>query len=400
MKIKKIHFMKSIVPLSNNRRIYSSFCLILFSFVLLFFASCSSTKPLTKAEAARQAEKFKAEWMDSIRSATADIYTNKEVRSGDLVMPLAWTVYAPEGADDLALYISLHGGGGAPPQLNDGQWRNQQVLYRPQNAVYLCPRAPFNTWDLHFKPELDEFYHRIIQMAVTHLHVNPNKVYVMGYSAGGDGVWRLGPRMADTWAAASMMAGHPGDVSLVSLRNTPFMIWCGANDAAYNRNAECAARIAVMDSLHRADPEGYMLEGHIVPDKGHWMDRVDTAAVTWMAQFTRNPYPKRIVWQQGDAMHEHFYWLSAPADELAKGKEVRAEVNGNTIRITRCDYSSLTLSLCDAMLDLDQPIKVVYQDKTLFEGRVERRASTLHRTLFTRGDPAYIFPVQIHVSLR
>ena len=392
--------MKSIVPFSNNRRIYSSSFFFLFSLVLLFFASCSSTKPLTEAAAARLAEKFKAEWMDSIRTATADIYTNKEVRSGDLVMPLAWTVYAPEGADDLALYISLHGGGGAPPQLNDGQWRNQQVLYRPQNAVYLCPRAPFNTWDLHFKPELDEFYHRIIQMAVTHLHVNPNKVYVMGYSAGGDGVWRLGPRMADTWAAASMMAGHPGDVSLMSLRNTPFMIWCGANDAAYNRNTECAARIAEMDSLHRADPEGYTFEGHIVPDKGHWMDRVDTAAVTWMAQFARNPYPKRIVWQQGDAMHEHFYWLSAPADELAKGKEVRAEVDGNTICITRCDYSSLTFSLCDAMLDLDQPVRVVYQEKTLFEGRAERRASTLRRTLSTRGDPAYIFPAQIHVSLR
>ena len=389
--------MKKTEPFIKNRRTYS----FIFIFLLIvFLASCSSAKPLTKAEAARQAENVQAQWMDSIRVATDDVFTKKEVREGDLVMPLAWTVYAPEGADDLALYISLHGGGGAPAQLNDGQWRNQQVLYRPQNAVYLCPRAPFNTWDLHFKPELDEFYHRIIMMAVSHLHVNPNKVYVMGYSAGGDGVWRLGPRMADTWAAASMMAGHPGDVSLVSLRNTPFMIWCGANDAAYNRNAECAERIAQMDSLHRADPEGYTFEGHIVPDKGHWMDRVDTAAVTWMVQYTRNPYPRRIVWQQGDALHEHFYWLSAPADELAKGKEVRAELDGNTIRITRCDYTSLTLSLSDAMLDLDQPVRVVCQDKTLYEGRAERRASTLRHTLSTRGDPAYLFPAQIHVRLR
>lgn len=370
------------------------------SLVALVCLSCSAERALSRSEAEQRAAAFQAGWMDSIRVATDDVFTKKEVRSGDLVMPLAWTVYAPEGADDLALYISLHGGGGAPPQLNDGQWRNQQVLYRPQNAVYLCPRAPFNTWDLHFKPELDEFYHQIIMMAVSHLHVNPNKVYVMGYSAGGDGVWRLGPRMADTWAAASMMAGHPGDVSLVSLRNTPFMIWCGANDAAYNRNAECAARIAQMDSLHRADPEGYIFEGHIVPDKGHWMDRVDTAAVTWMAQYTRNPYPRRIVWQQGDALHEHFYWLSAPVDELAKGKEVRAELNGNTIRITRCDYTSLTLSLSDAMLDLDQPVKVICRDKTLFEGPIERRASTLRRTLSTRGDPAYCFPAQIRVEIK
>jgi ABC-type multidrug transport system fused ATPase/permease subunit len=43
--------------------------------------------------------------------------------------------------------------------------------------------------------------------------------------------------MADRWAAASMMAGHPGGVSLVNLRNTPYMMWVGALDKAYDRNA-------------------------------------------------------------------------------------------------------------------------------------------------------------------
>lgn len=372
---------------------------LLFLLVSLVFAACASDRPLTASRSYSKAEALKAQWMDSVRKATDNIFTDKEIRIGDLVMPLAWTVYAPDGADDLALYISLHGGGGAPPQLNDQQWRNQQVLYHPQHAVYLCPRAPFNTWDLHFRPELDEFYHRIVLMAVSHLHVNPDKVYLMGYSAGGDGVWRLAPRMADTWAAASMMAGHPGDVSLVGLRNTPFMIWCGADDAAYNRNLECQKRIAEMDSLHRADPEGYRFEGHIVADKGHWMDRADTAAVAWMAQYTRNPYPQRIVWQQGDALHEHFYWLSAPPDELAKGKEVRVDIEGDTVRILRCDYTSLTISLCDSLLDLDRPVTVVYQGRMLFEGRVARRASTLRRTLATRADPAYIFPAQLTLRL-
>jgi dienelactone hydrolase len=37
-----------------------------------------------------------------------------------------------------------------------------------------------------------------MMMAEAMLDVNPNKVYVMGYSAGGDGVWRLAPRMADS----------------------------------------------------------------------------------------------------------------------------------------------------------------------------------------------------------
>jgi len=52
------------------------------------------------------------------------------------------------------------------------------------------------------------------------------------------------------------------------------------------------------------------------------------------------------------------------------------------------------------MLDLDQPVKVICRDKTLFEGPVERRASTLRRTLSTRGDPSYCFPAQIHVEIK
>jgi poly(3-hydroxybutyrate) depolymerase len=44
--------------------------------------------------------------------------------------------------------------------------------------------------------------------------VNPDKVYLLGYPAGGDGVWQLAPRMADRFAAAAMMAGHPNGASL------------------------------------------------------------------------------------------------------------------------------------------------------------------------------------------
>lgn len=388
--------------------------LLVVSFLLLSH-SCTTDKsllietPLSSEQVTSQSDKVLKQWMDSVSAATAGYYNNKKITINGLTMPLAWTIFAKAGEEDLSLYISLHGGGGAPAELNDQQWHNQQVLYAPRHAVYLCPRAPFNTWDLHFRPESDAFYRQIIHMAVTHLHVNPDKVYIMGYSAGGDGVWRLAPRMADTWAAASMMAGHPGDVSLVNLRNTPFMIWCGEKDSAYERNLRCQERINEMDSLHRADPEGYIFEGHIVSGKEHWMDRVDTTAVSWMAKYKRNPYPKRIVWKQEEVLYPHFYWVSAPKNELSRGKEVRAEIEGNAIRITKCDYSCLTISLNDKMLNLDLPVKVVYSDDSqsdnssemiLFEGNVQRLSSTLKKTLSERGDPSYMFPAQIQINLK
>ncbi len=58
----------------------------------------------------------------------------------------------------------------------------------------------------------------------------------LGYSAGGDGVYRLGPRLADYLGGACMMAGHPGEASLHNLKNIAFSIHVGELDHAYNRN--------------------------------------------------------------------------------------------------------------------------------------------------------------------
>ena len=362
--------------------------------------SQNDNKMLTAEETAAYEKVLLAEWKDSVKSALGNTYSSKILSIGSYTMPIHWSIFGEKPSDGYALFISLHGGGGGPSEMNDGQWENQKRLYHPKNAVYLCPRAITNTWDLHFVPEADQFYQNIIMMAEAMLDVNPNKVYVMGYSAGGDGVWRLAPRMADTWAAASMMAGHPGDVSLVNLRNLPFMIWCGELDDAYDRNLRCQERIDEMAALHHQDANGYIFEGHIVKGKGHWMDRVDSVAVDWMAQYQRNPYPNKIVWRQEEVTKPHFYWLSAPANELKRGMEVIATIDGNTITIDKCDYSSLILSLNDKMVNLDLPVIVSYQGKTLFNGKVNRQSAVMRSTLFSRNDPAYMFPAQIQVRIK
>ena len=356
-------------------------------------------KKISVSDAAKYENELLTEWKDSVRQALSNTYNSHKMVIGPNTMPLHWSVFGEKPADGYALFISLHGGGGAPSELNDSQWENQKRLYHPKNAVYLCPRAITDTWNLHFVPEADAFYRNIIMMAEAMFDVNPNKVYVMGYSAGGDGVWRLAPRMADYWAAASMMAGHPGDVSLLNLRNVPFMIWCGELDTAYERDQRCKERIAEMATLHSQDPEGYINEGHIVKGKGHWMERQDSVAVDWMAQYQRNPYPKKIVWRQEEVTKPHFYWLSAPANEIEHGKEVTATYEGNTINISKCDYTTLTVSLNDKMMNLDKPVTVTYQGKTLFKGKIKRQTSIMRQTLFQRNDPSYIFTAQIEVKL-
>lgn len=356
-------------------------------------------RSLSKSEVEQQTAEAINKWESTTKAATRKNVDNSCINQGNLRMKYTVKVFGDKPADGRSMWISMHGGGNAPTALNDGQWENQKVLYQPAEGLYICPRAPWDDWDMWFKNPIDNMFEELIRTMVTHYDVNPNKVYLMGYSAGGDGVWRMAPRMADHWAAASMMAGHPGDVDMRSLRNLPFMIWCGGDDAAYDRNKLDAERGRMLDSLQLADPDGFIHSTHILPGKPHWMDLEDKAALPWMAKYQRNPYPTYIEWVQGDNGRQFFYWLGIPQKEAAKGKFVSARIKGNTITIGQCDYSTVTVFLNDSLVNLDKKVLVKHNGKTLFYGKLKRLKSNLLSSLQQRGDPSYCFPAKVTVSL-
>ena len=357
-------------------------------------------KNLTADEAEKAATLLESQWREQMKQLHKEALENETFKRGRLQMKFKAITYGEKPSDCRSLYISMHGGGATHKRVNDQQWDNQIRLYKPQEGVYVAPRAPWDDWNMWFKPGMDEFFEMLIQAAVATMDVNPDKVYLMGYSAGGDGVWRMAPRMADRWAAASMMAGHPGEALQVSLRNTPFMIWMGENDSAYDRNKLAVKHGAIMDSLQQADNEGYIHETHIIKGKGHWMDRVDAAAVPWMAQYKRNPYPNKIVWRQEEVTRPAFYWLSVPEKECRHKAMVVAEIDKNVIEISESDYSRLTICLNDKMVDLDKPVTVRYKGEKVFKGKLNRTIGNMALTLNQRGDLRYMFPAMVEVELQ
>ena len=374
-------------------------------FSLLFFVLLAlpqlgrAQQPLSREMAAEVEKSVRTVWLYEARGKFKNEVGNETIESGDLKLPFKFKVFGERPEDGRSLYISMHGGGSVPQAVNDQQWRNQIGLYAPREGVYVAPRAPWNAWNMWFQEGIDELFERLIQAAVAMWEVNPDKVYLLGYSAGGDGVWRMAPRMADRWAAASMMAGHPGEASQVNLRNTPFMIWMGENDAAYDRNKLAVKHGAILDSLQSADSEGYIHSTHIIKGKGHWMERVDTLAIPWMAQFRRNPYPERVVWRQEVVSRPAMYWLSVPEDECRHGMMVIAEHKKNVVEIEHCDYSRLEIWLNDQMVNLDRPLEVRYRGKRIFRGKVPRTTQNIRQSLASRGDFRYIFPAVVRVEI-
>lgn len=357
--------------------------------------------PLTAADA-QQARQLLWEYhVARIRQERVE-----ELRTG--VLPLdnhemKFTVrkFGEAPATGRSLWFSLHGGGGTTPKINDGQWENQKRLYRLEEGLYLVPRSPTNTANMWHQGHIDHMFDRLIESLIVLENVDPDRVYVMGYSAGGDGVYQLAPRMADRFAAAAMMAGHPNDASPLGLRNLPFALQMGGKDDAYNRNGVARLWEKELARLQKEDPKGYPHFVKIYENKGHWMDREDRVALPWMAGHRRNPVPDRIVWRQAPVTHDRFYWLAVPPGQAKPGALVIVERKGNTIEILKAEHvPQLLIRLDDRLMDLSQPVRVVLQGKTLFEGKVDRTIGTLVQTLAGRGDPKLVFEAEVRVEMK
>jgi hypothetical protein len=357
--------------------------------------------PLTKADAATARELLWKLHADIIKKERAEEVKARLIKDDKLEMPFFTKTFGKKPKDGWSLWISLHGGGGAPAKVNDGQWENQKKLYQLEEGIYLAPRAPTNTWNLWHEGHIDRLFTRLIEDLIVLEEVNPNRVYVMGYSAGGDGVYQIAPRMADHWAAAAMMAGHPNGVSLLSLRNVPFALQVGGNDSAYNRNKVGKEYGETLAKYRKDDPDGYEQMVKIHEGKGHWMDLEDKAALPWMAKFTRNPTPDKVVWKQTGTPHERSYWLAVPAKEAKGDTLVVAKRDKQVVDITTAEkVEKLIVRFDDRYADLDKPVKVTKGGKELFAGEVNRTVAVLAKTLAGRGDPGLVFDAEVEVTIK
>ena len=156
-----------------------------------------SQVPLTKSDAARAKELLWQRHAVRIAKEREAEIAKGVLRDGKHSMPIFLTTFGKEPKDGWSLWISMHGGGGAPTYVNDQQWENQKHLYQLDEGIYVAPRAPTDTWNLWHESHIDRLFDRLIEDLIVLKHVDPNRVYIMGYSAGGDGVYQLAPRMAD-----------------------------------------------------------------------------------------------------------------------------------------------------------------------------------------------------------
>ena len=365
--------------------------------------------------------------------------------------------------DGYALYIALHGGGGDKDatrgnRVNNGLWYQMaKGLYRKNfkdpdnkngtvdNAIYCALRGVDDTWDCHFRPESYVLLERLIMILLrpsgTPL-VDSNRIFLVGFSAGGDGVYRLATNLSDRFAAANMSAGHPGNkvgdsnrVHFENLANLPFCSQVGEDDNTIEKKG-VRAHVVVgandeLDGLEKDEP-GYYPHACFVHAKGthnsweraedgtaksavftnphDWSlglrggqatEEKNTNAIDWMNQWyprSRNPVPSLVVWNLAsrppplDAnpgqpvaawdQKRFFYWLYLrnPDSKTFDAKAIiRASYNTSGNWIQIDEPNDyVAILLNEKMVDLNKPI-IVYPGPTK-DGKTKPVTITVKRS--------------------
>ena len=302
------------------------------------------------------------------------------IKYNDIGLQYTFDVYGDQPRSGYPIFIGLHGGGGGDREGNDTEWKDMAKSIYGKNVrdyikkgVYIAARGltrkdQDDTWNLHFNSESYFLFQKLIRNllfkeplkaedAKDHQHqlnanaihfANPNRVYILGFSAGGDGVYRLATVLSDRFAAASMCAGHPGSSVLSNLANVPICLQVGQWDGdekpkeEASRNVVTAQTAMTLKQLQTNNHGYYIYDIFIHPTTFHaegeptrshnswvedhlttaprpvirdwenitlWHDEkmrtaaddklaedLNTCAVDWVSQKQRNPLPHFVTW--------------------------------------------------------------------------------------------------------
>jgi len=359
-------------------------------------------KLLRENEPAVRATAWDAYKSAAIHNEEKDDFEAKQVRFDKYLSKYTVRPVGTRPTNGWPLFIAMHGGGGAPKEVNDSQWRVMQRYYKDHpelgGYLYLALRAPNDTWNGFYDVYVYPLVANLIREFVLFGDVDPNKVFIMGYSHGGYGAFAIGPKMPDRFAAIHSSAAAPtdGETTGKTLRNTIFTYMVGEKDTAYGRIERDRKFNESIKVLRGEDTNSYPVIMEEIAGNGH-TGLPDRDKIKEMYPNVRNPVPTHLTWLMTDKVVKDFYWLQV--NRPTKKQEIDALCSDNRVTVTTStNVSALTVLLDRRLVDLDKPITIEVNGNVQNE-EVRPSLRVLCDTLQRRGDPDLAFTAAIALPI-
>ena len=188
----------------------------------------------------------------------------------------------------------------------------------------------------------------VIDWVKRHYTIDERRIYLIGWSMGGHGTWRLGSLYPDVFAAATPVCGWPKPETVPNMRNLPTYPQHGAVDwvvpVSYSRmGTEILQRDAapvVYDELPEA--------GH-----GLWIDSREVGVLKRMFRHTLDPEPAEVHITAKHPRYSRMYWAEITRwDDPHSPATLEAQVlPGNTISLALTNVARAEIDLPASRLE-------------------------------------------------
>jgi transglutaminase-like putative cysteine protease/pimeloyl-ACP methyl ester carboxylesterase len=336
-----------------------------------------------------------------IHTALQQDFATNQVRFDKHLSPYTVKTVGLRPKNGWALFIAMHGGGNTPKAVNDSQWRVMQRYYHDHpeagGYLYVALRAPNDTWNGFYDDYVYPLIGNLIGEFLLFGDVDPNKVFIMGYSHGGYGAFAIGPKIPDRFAAVHASAGAPtdGETTGKTLRNTIFTYMIGEKDTAYGRIDRCKKFNESIQQLRGESTNSYPVVMQFIAGNGH-TGLPDRDKINDMYPAVRNPVPRELTWLMTDTVVDNFFWLRVP--KPAKNQEITALCRDNRLSVTVTNVAAASVLLDRRLIDFKKPVTLQFEGKTTTR-KLQPSLKTLCETLQRRGDPELAFTAEIHLPI-
>ena len=254
------------------------------------------------------------------------------------------------------LLVSLHGYGDGP-------------ILAP-NVEGMMQIGPYGRGSVWYTGIGERDVFECIEMAKKLFSIDEERLYLCGFSMGGMGVFDLGFKFPDVWAACVPVCGRCNDLALIeNARHVPFWINTGSQDIVippkYSRMAYDTARQLGLSKWQYTEYEK-MSHSFSIDWKG---------IEEWLLTKKRITNPMRVSFYTKDIRYNRSYWLEVTEiKRYGKLAQINAEINGQNINIKTENISNYTLKLNDNLIDVAQKIEIIENGVKIFDGFLNKDA--------------------------